>query len=154
MSLVVVADLETPHEALLVRGMLRAHGIPAELAADGHPLPATITGRPSGTAVVVPADDAEDARALLAETGALPGGTEADAEAPVASPGPPAARRAPADAVGAARPPGGPSPPPSVPLAATRARRPAWVVAAMVALAVLIVWLLLQASGLAAAGGT
>jgi hypothetical protein len=153
MSLVVVADLETPHEALLVRGMLRAHGIPAELAADGHPLPATITGRPSGTAVVVHADDVEDARALLAETGALPGGSAGDAEGPAASPGPPAARRVPADAARAA-PPGGPSAPPSVPLAATRARRPAWVAATMVALVVVIVWLLVQATGPGATGST
>jgi hypothetical protein len=152
MSFVVVADLETPHEALLVRGLLRAHGIPAETTADSHVYPGTVTGRVSGTGVVVPAADAEDARALLAETGALPGRPEADEAADPA--GPPAVRPVRTDDPGAALPGGSRAQPPVVPVAASRARRPPWVVAAMVVLVGVIMWLLLQATALVASGIT
>lgn len=160
MNHVVVADLETPHEALLVRGMLRAHGIPAEVAADGHPLPSTFTGRPAGTAVVVNAEDAEDARALLAEVGASP--VEGD-DAGATPSKPPTGDHAPAPRTDRGPSPRQPAPdeprtsvtpsapaqiPTDAPLAATRARRSPWALAAVVALVVLIGWLLLEATNL------
>ena len=135
MSFVAVADLETPHEAQLARGMLRAHGIPAETTDDHRILPTTISGRVSGTAVVVPPAYAEEARALLPDAAqpgrgpaAPPFGGDAAAQLPgvAASMGTPSSER---------------------PLAARRAQPPRWATVLALALLALVVWLLLEVTG-------
>jgi hypothetical protein len=153
MSFVVVADLETPHEALLVRGLLRAHGIPAETTADSHVFPGTVTGRVSGTGVVVPAADAEDARALLDATGPGPDPGSAGPGPPPghASPGPAhpePVSAGPESPGGASSGPAGSGsashgPPPLV----ANAARPRWAVIAIVGLIALVVWLLMELAG-------
>ena len=158
MSFVVVADLETPHEALLARGMLRAHGIPAETTADRHVFPGTVTGRVSGTGLVVPAADAEDARALLGATGPGPApdrpGPEPPADHAVPGPGGPepvsagpgspgTAPSAPAGSGPAGPGSAGHGPPPLV----ANAARPRWAVIAIVGLIALVVWLVLELVG-------
>jgi hypothetical protein len=153
MSLVVVADLETPHEALLVRGMLRAHGIPAETTADSHPLPGTITGRLGDRASSsTPTTPRMPARCSPRRARCPAVRPEADEAADPA--GPPAVRPVRTDDPGAALPGGSRAQPPVVPVAASRARRPPWVVAAMVVLVGVIMWLLLQATALVASGIT
>ena len=153
MSFVVVADLETPHEALLARGMLRAHGIPAETTADSHVLPGTVTGRVSGTGVVVPAADAEDARVLLGATG--PGqdpvspGPEPPADHASPGPGAPDPVSAGPGSSGAASSGAassgfvGHGPPPLV----ANASRPRWAMVAIVGLIALVVWLVMELAG-------
>ncbi len=138
MSFVVVADLETPHEALLARGMLLAHGIPAETTADSHVLPSTVSGRVSGTGVVVPAADAEEARALLGTTAPDP---DPARPAPGQTSGPPAHRPASHGAGGPG--PASHGPPPLV----ANAPRPRWAVVAIVGLSALLVWLVLELAG-------
>jgi hypothetical protein len=66
--LLPVGRFETATEARLACGMLRAHGIPAEVA-DEHSgvLPTRLGQRLGGTSVHVPDADADDARALLRE---------------------------------------------------------------------------------------
>ena len=148
MDLVVVADLESPHEAQLARGLLRAHGIPAHTNLDGEALPSTVTGRVSGTAVVVPAEFSAEARALLPDPtpGPAPGGIPGPA--PGGSPG-----RAAGPAPGPA-PRGAPEPKLAPPLAASRASRPRWAIVAVLLLVALVVWLLLEAGGLLSASIT
>ena len=153
MSFVIVADLKTPHEALLARGMLRAHGIPAETTADSHVLPGTVTGRVSGTGVVVPAADAEDARLLLGETASAPDPVSPDPEPPRDDAGsgwehPERVRPGPVNpepvGSGAASPGSASHGPP--PLVASR-DRPRWAVVAIVGLIALLVWLVLELLG-------
>lgn len=153
MSLVVVADLDSAHEAQLVRGMLRAHGIPAETTADDGVVPSVVTGTVTGTAVIVSATDAEDARALLADPAPAPDEpTDLWSQPGPAAPSPPGAGPAAPSSSRSGRP----TPPPSSapqdlahdrPVAATRARRPRWVVVVVVLLLGLILWLIVQAVG-------
>ena len=143
MSFEVVADLETPHEALLARGLLRAHGIPAETTADRHVFPGTVTGRVSGTGVVVPAADAEEARLLLGTTESGPDPAWSSPEPPLgpASPDPasprPASHGAPEHGSASSGPP---------PLVASTGR-PRGAVIAIVGLIALVIWLVLELAG-------
>lgn len=161
MNFVVVADPDGPHESYLARGLLRAHGIPALVAADEAVMPSTVTGRVSGTAVLVPPAHAEEARVLLPATAVLEDpfsvevssspssagsepASDGDRDAPASLPG----RRAAAPGRGGA--PAGPDP--SIPIAAMRARRPPWAVAAVVLVLLGVGALLLGATDLLGAG--
>lgn len=168
MDQVIVADLETPEEAQLARGLLRAHGIPAETTLHGEILPSTFTGRVSGTMVAVPAAFAEEARALLPDPSPSPTTAAEGRDVPLET-------RVDREALGGAQagvaegwtPPRGPQAAPgteaqvpvsSAPsIAASGAARPRWALVLVVLLLAFVGWLVAEALGLLGAatiGGT